>query len=165
MNVGLLLVRTAMGLVMAAHGAQKLFGWFGGHGIAGTAGFLESIGFRPARPLATAAALSEFLGGLLIALGLLGPIGPAVVLATMIVAASVHWQNGLFVMQNGIEVPLLYGAVAASLGLIGYGALSLDTALGLARFWTPAIVWLALAIGSVGGMVNVAARRPAPMGA
>ena len=165
MDFGLLLVRAVVGLVLAAHGAQKLFGWFGGHGLAGTAGFFESIGFRPGRPLAAAAALSEFVGGLLITLGLLGPIGPSAVLATMIVAASVHWQNGLFVMQNGIEVPLLYGAVAASLGLVGYGAISLDAALGLTTFWTPAVAWIAVVIGVIGGVVNVAARRPAPVGA
>src|SRR5581483_1245282 len=110
MDIGLLLLRAAAGLVMAAHGAQKLFGWFGGHGLAGTAGFFDSLGFRPGRILAAAAGASEFAGGLLIALGLFGPVGPAVVLATMIVAMSVHWQNGLFAMHNGIEMPLLYAA-------------------------------------------------------
>ncbi len=165
MDVGLLLLRLAAGLVMAAHGAQKLFGWFGGHGLAGTAGLFELIGFRPGRPLAAAAALSEFIGGLLIAAGFLGPIGPALVLATMIVASSVHWQNGLFAMKNGIEVPLVYGTIAAALGLSGFGRISLDAALGLTAFWTPAVAWLALAIGVIGGVINVAARRPAPVGA
>jgi putative oxidoreductase len=159
MNIGLLLLRLAAGLVIAAHGAQKLFGWFGGHGFAGTAGFFEQIGFRPGRPLAAAASLSELVGGVLIVAGFLGPLGPAVVLATMIVAASVHWQNGLFAMSNGIELPLLYAMVAVALGLVGYGALSLDAALGLTRFWTPAVSASALAAGIIGGVVNVAARR------
>jgi|SRR5581483_4313676 len=164
MSSGVLILRVVVGLVMAAHGAQKLFGWFGGHGLAATAGFFESIGFRPGRPLAAAAALSEFLGGSLIAVGFLGPIGPALVLATMIVAMSVHWQNGLFAMQSGIEVPLLYAVVAAMLALAGYGRYSLDAALGLTPFWTPAIAGAALAVGVAGGLVNLAARRNAPVG-
>jgi len=160
MDYGLLLLRIAAGLVMAAHGAQKLFGWFGGHGLAGTAGFFEQIGFRPGRPLAAAAALSEFAGGLLIGVGLLGPIGPALVVATMIAAASVHWQNGLFAMTNGIELPLLYAIVAVALGLIGYGEFSLDAVFGLTALWTPALAAATLAVGVIGGVVNLAARRP-----
>src|SRR5262245_65279010 len=109
MHAGLLVVRVVVGLLMAAHGAQKLLGWLGGYGIAGTGQFLEGLGFRPGRVFATLAAVSETFGGLFIALGFLGPIGPAVVLATMIVgAATVHWGRGLFVMTGGIEVPLLY---------------------------------------------------------
>ena len=162
MNVGLLLLRAVVGLVMAAHGAQKLFGWFGGHGIAGTAGFFEQIGFRPGRRFATAAALAEFAGGLLIALGLLGPIGPAAVLATMIVAGgSVHWRQGLFAQNGGYELALVYAIVSVAIALIGPGAYSVDAAAGLASLWTPAITWTALAAGVVGGLVNLAARRPA----
>jgi putative oxidoreductase len=159
MDLGLLLLRLVAGAIMAAHGAQKLFGWFGGYGLVGTAGFFEQIGFRPGRPLAAAAALSEFAGGLLIAAGLLGPLGPAVVLATMIVAASVHWQNGLFAMKNGIELPLLYAMVAIALALAGYGAYSLDAAIGLQAFWTPTIAAAALTAGVAGGIANLAARR------
>ena len=123
---------------MAAHGAQKLFGWFGGYGVAGTGAFFETLGFRPGRFFATTAALAEVAGGVLMALGLLGPIGPALMLSVMIVAAvGVHWKHGLFVTSNGIEVPLLYGAGAASLGLTGPGRLSLDAALGLSSVWTP----------------------------
>src|SRR2546428_9396740 len=84
---GLLLARLVIGLVMAAHGAQKLFGWFGGYGIAGTGNFFESIGFRPGRLFAALAGLCAFGGGLLLALGLLRPIGPALILSVMILAA------------------------------------------------------------------------------
>src|SRR5258706_4134364 len=98
MNEGLLIARLVLGLLMAAHVAQRLFGWFGGHGLAGTAGFFESLGFRPGRLFATAAALGEVGSGLLVTLGLLGPIGPALMLSVMIVAASVHWPNGVFAM-------------------------------------------------------------------
>src|SRR5262245_33015125 len=101
MNEGLLLARVVPGLVMAAHGSQKLFGWFGGYGLNGTGQFLEGLGFRPGRTFAGLAGLAEFGGGLLIALGLFGPVGPALVLSVMIVAAlSVHWQNGLFSTTN-----------------------------------------------------------------
>ena len=162
MNEGLLLLRGVAGLVLAAHGAQKLFGWFGGYGIAGTGRFFEGLGFRPGRAFAAAAGASEFFGGLLIAAGFLGPVGPAVVLATMIVAAiSVHWHNGLFASTNGFELPLLYAAVAVALALAGPGAYSLDAAIGLTSIWTPALVWAALAVGAIGAAVNLGVRHPA----
>ena len=163
MAVGLIVLRMVIGPLMAAHGAQKLFGWFGGYGLAGTAGYFESIGFRPGRLFAAAAAASEVVGGVLMALGLFGPAGPALLLSVMIVAAiSVHWEHGLFAMSNGIELPLLYGAAAVALALTGPGAYSLDALLGLQALWTPAVAWGALALGSIGGFVNVALRRPSP---
>jgi putative oxidoreductase len=161
MDAGLFLARVTLGLLMAAHGSQKLFGWFGGYGLSATAGFLEGIGFRPGRLFATAAALAEFGGGLLFALGLFHPIAAALIVSVMIVAAvSVHWSNGLFSMTNGIEVPLLYGVAAAALALTGPGAISLDAALGFTALWTPAVIWGALAIGVAGGTANLALRRP-----
>lgn len=160
MDAGLLMARLILGGLMAAHGTQKLFGWFGGYGIAGTGAFFESLGFRPGRLFATAAALGELGGGVLVALGLLGPVGPALVLSVMIVAAvSVHWQNGLFATSNGIELPLLYAAGAAALALTGPGRYSLDVLLGLASLWTPALAWTALGIGILGGIANLAIRR------
>ena len=164
MNVALLLLRLVAGLVMAAHGAQKLFGWFGGYGIAGTAGFFEQLGFRPGRAFATAAALAEFVGGLLIAVGFLGPIGPAIVLATMIVAVvSVHWPKGLFAQNGGYELPLVYGSIAVVLALAGPGAYSIDAATGLASLWNEPLVLVVLVAGIAGGIVNLAARRSAPV--
>src|SRR5438552_10994517 len=104
MNQGLLIARLIFGLLMAAHGAQKAFGWFGGYGLAGTGGFMENLGFRPGRLFAAAAAFGEIASGLLIAAGLFGPVGPALLLSVMIVAAvTVHWKNGVFVTSNGIE--------------------------------------------------------------
>ena len=109
MDAGLLLARMVFGLLMAAHGTQKLFGWFGGYGLAGTAGFFEQLGFRPGRFFAATAAGTEIAAGLLVALGLLGPLGPALIVSVMVVAiATVHWPHGLFAQNNGIEVPLLY---------------------------------------------------------
>jgi putative oxidoreductase len=164
MNSGVLALRLVLGLLMAAHGAQKLFGWFGGHGLAGTGGFFESLGFRPGRLFASAAGISEFGGGLLVTLGLFGAVGPALVLSVMIVAAvSVHAPNGLFAMSNGIEVPLLYGVGALALALAGPGLFSLDALLGLTPLWTSTVRWAVLIAGILGGVANLALRRkPAP---
>ena len=165
MDQGLLILRLLLGLSMAAHGSQKLFGWFGGYGIAGTGGFLESIGFRPGRLFALAAGLSELSGGLLIALGLLGPVGPALVIAPMIVAmATVHWSHGFFQTGNGIELTLLYAVAAIAMALTGPGLFSLDAVLGL-HFTAPAVL-IVLAAGIIGGFGNLALRRaPAPKAA
>ncbi|HEY9517559.1 MAG TPA: DoxX family protein [Gemmatimonadaceae bacterium] len=162
LSIGLLIARLVVGLLMAAHGSQKLFGWFGGHGLQATGEFFGQMGFRPGNLFATAAALGELVSGLLIALGFLGPIGPALMLAVMIVAAiSVHWQNGLFATNDGIEVPLLYATAAVGLALAGPGRYSLDALLGFTPAWTPALIWGALVIGIVGGVANLAVRgRP-----
>jgi putative oxidoreductase len=161
MDAGLLLARMVFGLLMAAHGTQKLFGWFGGYGLAGTAGFFESLGFRPGRFFAAAAAGAELAAGLLVALGLLGPLGPALIVSVMIVAmATVHWPHGLFAQNNGIEMPLLYSAAAAALALTGPGAYSLDAALGLS--WPQGVAWIALALGVLAGFANLAIRKTAP---
>jgi putative oxidoreductase len=166
MDSGLLIARLVLGLLMAAHGAQKLLGWFGGHGVAGTAGFLETLGFRPGRPFAVLASSAELASGVLVALGLFGPLGPAAMLAVMVVAAgSVHWKNGVFAMSNGIELPLLYATGATALALTGPGAYSLDRLLGLTEVWTPAVASAALALGLAGGALQLALRRPAPSAA
>jgi len=161
-SAGLLVGRLVLGLAMAAHGSQKLFGWFGGYGLAGTGGFFEQLGFRPGRAYAAAAASAEVAGGLLVALGLLGPIGPALILSVMVVAAvTVHWKGGFFAQSNGVEVPALYAAGAVALALAGPGLFSLDAALGLEWLSTPRIAAVALAIGVAGALGNLLSRRPA----
>ena len=163
MSLGLLIARVVVGLVMAAHGAQKLFGWFGGYGLNGTGEFFAQLGFRPGRPFATMAALAETGSGLLIALGLFGPVGPALMISVMIVAMlTVHAQNGLFAATNGIEVPLLYATAGIGFGLAGFGQFSLDSVLGIAGVWTPAITLSVLAVGILGGVGNLALRRRQP---
>jgi putative oxidoreductase len=160
-SAGLLVVRVVIGLLMAGHGTQKLLGWFGGHGIAGTGAFFETIGFRPGRFFAIVASATELISGVLVALGFLGPIGPALMLSVMIVAAvSVHWKNGLWAAAGGIEVALFYGTIAVALALIGFGSYSLDALLGLQSLYTPAFALSALAVGTIGGVGNLLARRP-----
>jgi putative oxidoreductase len=162
-STGLLIARLVLGTLIVAHGGQKLFGWLGGYGLAGTGGYFEQLGFRPGRAFAAAASVTEIAAGVLLVLGFLGPIGPALLLSVMIVAAvSVHWNNGLFAGTNGIEVPLLYATGALTLALTGPGAYSLDAVLGLDRLWSPGLEWAALGAGVLAAVVNLAARRPAP---
>ena len=163
LSIGLLVARLVLGLYMAAHGAQKLFGWFGGYGLKGTSGFFEQIGFRPGRLFVVTASVAELASGALLALGLLGPVGPALMISVLIVATvSVHWQNGVFVTSNGIEHTVVFAAAAFALALTGPGLFSLDALFGLESLWTAGIAWTAVAVGIVGGIANLAARRPTP---
>lgn len=144
-NAGLLILRAGLGGVLAAHGAQKLFGWFGGHGLEGTAAAFEQMGFAPGRPSALAAGLGEAGGGLLIALGLATPAAGAAAAATMIPAAAVHAPSGFFATGGGYEYPALLGVSAATLTLIGPGDWSVDAALDhrLNRPWMAGAALLA----------------------
>ena len=160
MSFGLLVLRVVVGLIMAAHGAQKLLGWFGGYGLRGTGQFFVQLGFQPGPAFAAAASICEIISGLLVTFGFLGPIGPALMISVMIVAAmTVHWEHGLFASNNGIELPLLYGAAAFALALTGFGQYSLDSVLGIAGHLPLTDTWIALTIGVIGGFANLALRR------
>ncbi|KQL52358.1 oxidoreductase [Heyndrickxia shackletonii] len=125
-SLGLLLIRVILGASFAAHGSQKLFGWFGGHGLAGTGGFFESIGITPGKTMAFLAGLGELVGGLLFAFGLLTPIGAILIALTMIVAiAKVHGPNG-WIKPNGYEYNLLLIVVAIGVALVGPGTYAID---------------------------------------
>jgi len=157
---GLLIVRLVIGTLMMGHATQKLFGWLGGYGLKGTAGFFEQLGFRPGVVFATAASLGELSSGALVALGLFGPVGPALMISVMLVAIlTVHLHNGLFAATNGIEVPLLYATVALGFALFGFGSYSLDVALGTARFWSPGLTLVVLGGGVAGAVLNLAFRK------
>lgn len=125
-DIARLILRVGVGGVMAAHGTQKLFGWFGGGGLAGTAGHLESAGFRPGRVNAVVAGVTETAGGLLLAAGLATPSTGAAVASTMAVAAATHAPQGFFAMKGGYEYPAVLGLAAGTLALAGAGRLSLD---------------------------------------
>jgi putative oxidoreductase len=153
MSTGLLILRIVIGLLLAAHGAQKLFGWFGGYGISGTGGWLESIGFKPGKAMAVVTGLAELAGGLALAVGLLTPLAAAVVVGTMTVAAWSHAAAGLLASNGGYELPLIIGTVGATLAFTGAGDFSLDNALGL-TFGTGYAV-AAIALGLVAAGVNI----------
>jgi len=131
MAMGLAVIRFAVGAVFIGHGAQKLFGWFGGSGVEGTSGFMESLGFRPGRLAAVGAGLAEAGGGFLLLLGLLTPFGSLAVMLVMIGAiASVHWPR-LWNTEGGMEYPLVLLAIAWALAFTGPGRYSLDRTVGL----------------------------------
>lgn len=159
-DFGLLVSRLTVGLSYASHGAQKAFGWFEGPGPRGAAGFMESLGLKPGEKYATTASYGELAAGALIALGLGGPLGPAILISGMIVAqTTVHAKNGFFAAKGGVEVGVLYAAAALAYASAGYGDLSLDRALGLhTKLRHPALTALALA-GAVAAAYGVLGRR------
>jgi len=129
-DTGILILRVVAGLLFAAHGTQKLFGWFGGYGIKGTAGWLESLGAKPGVLMAVLAGLSELLGGLLLALGLWVWIAAALIIIPMLVAiAKVHGANGIWATSNGYEYNLILIAIALAVAFTGAGAYSIDAIL------------------------------------
>jgi putative oxidoreductase len=153
MAYGILFLRVVVGLLLFAHGAQKLFGWFGGHGPRGTAGFFGSLGFRPehALPMALLAGLSE-AAGLLFALGFLTPFAAFAMASVMVVAVgTVHWRNGLWSTAGGYEFNLVLWTVAAAVAASGPGRFSIDAALGwvdnLAGVWWGVGVLVASLLG------------------
>jgi putative oxidoreductase len=162
-DLGLLAVRAVGGTLLAGHGAQKLFGAFEGPGLQGTASFMEMLGLRPGRPWATAAALSEFGGGTLIALGLLSPLGSIGAISAMAMAiGKAHWGKPIWAAKGGAELPLTNLSIALAVALIGPGAYSLDRVLGLK---IPTAVTAAAAL-SAGALVGYGlSRRPAPQAA
>jgi putative oxidoreductase len=126
-NIGLLIIRLVVGLLFIGHGAQKLFGWFGGYGLKGTGGWFESIGMKPGVTMALFAGLAELIGGMLFALGLLTPLAAAIITGTMVMAIfKVHAPNGLWATSNGYEYNLTLIAVAVGVALIGPGLYALD---------------------------------------
>lgn len=126
-NIGLLIIRLVIGVLFIGHGAQKLFGWFGGYGIKGTGGWFESIGMKPGATMALFAGLSELIGGILFALGLLTPLAAILIAGTMLTAIKkVHGANGLWSTSNGYEYNLTLLAVAIGIALIGPGQYALD---------------------------------------
>ena len=163
MDIGLFVLRLTLGLVFGAHGAQKLFGWFGGPGPEATGQFFAMLGFREGRRYALTAGVAEVGGGVLLALGLLTPVAAALTVSVMLVAvATVHISKGFFVQNGGYEYNLVLGVVALALAFAGPGSLSLDALLGEAMsgpLWGLA----ALLAGVLGAVISLLDRRAVPV--
>jgi putative oxidoreductase len=169
MDLALLVLRVVVGLLFVGHGAQKLFGAFGGGGLEGTAGMFDNIGLRPGWLHARAAGAAEFGGGALIALGLFTPFAAAILIAVMATAViTVHGPNGIWNTNKGYEFNLVLAAVVFALAGAGAGSWSLDNAFG---FDLQGAVWAigALVVGLIGGAGAVlsgryeAGREPHPV--
>lgn len=160
MNAALLIARLIVGLGIAVHGSQKLFGWFGGGGPQGTGQFMESLGYRPGTVFAIAAGLGETLGGLLLTLGFLGGIGPALVIVVMLVAIyTVHLGKGFLSQNGGWEMPALYIAGALALDFSGFGKYALDSILHPYALTDYHARWIMIGIAIVLAIINIALRR------
>ncbi len=165
MKLGRVMLRGAVGAVMMSHGAQKLFGWFGGHGLDATAQGFEKMGLRPGRVNALAASATEVGTGALMALGLATPVAAAGITAVMLTAIHrVHGKNGFFNANGGYEFNVLLAAGALALAEAGPGEPSLDSALGMNMHgpgWAAAAL-AAGAAGAVGAHAFAAGHEPTP---
>jgi len=159
-DIGLLILRLAVGGLLAGHGSQKLFGWFSGPGLKGTAGWLESLGLKTGTPWATVASASEFGGGVLTTLGFLHPLGPLGTMGAMIMAtAKAHWGKPIWASAGGAELPVINMATALALILAGPGRFSLDHVLGIRL---PRALVIAIAIAEAAMVVIGIVSRPTP---
>jgi putative oxidoreductase len=157
---GLLILRVVVGLILAGHGAQKLFGWWGGQGMDGWTQMVAKLRIRPAQPWAWVAALAEFGGGILLALGFLSPLGNLAIAGSMLVAiATVHLPRGFWITKGGYEFNLALLAAVAALALTGPGAYSLDAALRI-QLPEPLTLLVGTVLLIVGVAVTLATRSP-----
>ena len=167
MSIGSALVRGVVGPLFVGHGTQKLFGWFGGYGIEGTGGYFESLGLTPGRKHATAAGVAETVGGVLVTLGALTPLGATLISGTMVTAIrKAHASNGPWVTNGGYEYNLVIIAAMASLAEHGPGAASVDDVL-FPNLRGPAMAALTVAAAVAGSYVGTSEKLnppgPAPL--
>jgi len=154
MDFALLLLRLVVGLLFIGHGTQKLFGWFNGPGIEGFGGMMHKLGYRPGVGYAKLGGLAEAGGGTLLVLGLVTPLGSFAIIAMMVNAiAAVHWSNGIWNSNGGIEFPLTLAVVAAALAYAGAGSWSVDAAIG----WAPYGNFIGTATAAAGVAFGLAA--------
>ena len=162
LDLALLIIRVVLGVVFIIHGGHKLFGWYGGPGVKGMAYWLNSFGVAHPTLLAWMATLSEFVGGLLVLVGLLTPLAAAIIVSTMVVAiVLVHGKNGFLASNQGYEFNLSLIALALALMLGGAGTLSVDQLLGLAMPMDQMPLWaiVGLALIPFGGLISIELSR------
>jgi putative oxidoreductase len=158
-DLALLFGRGLLGASIAAHGAQKLLGWFDGPGLTGAGRFMEGLGFQPGEQHARLASYAEIASGVLIAAGAFGPVGPAILTSVMVTAAvSNHLKNGYFATQNGFELNTIYALAALFLALNDHGRLSFDRVIGLHGRIPPRLGVLIYG-GGVGAAIYMLSRR------
>jgi putative oxidoreductase len=158
-DLGLLVLRVVIGLIVAAHGSQKLFGWFGGPGLKGATGWLTSLRMRPAAFWALLAGLAEFGGGVLLALGFLTPFAVAGIFSAMLMAIVLaHWPK-FWASEGGLEYPLVLLTSALAVGIAGAGAFSLDSSLGIA-LPAPSTLIVLLVLSVLGIITAMITREP-----
>ncbi|MGH9442700.1 MAG: DoxX family protein [Thermoanaerobaculia bacterium] len=167
MDLGILILRLVVGLTLAAHGSQKLFGWFGGYGLSGTGAFMEQqLGFRPGRLHAALSGLAEAGGGLLLAAGLFTPLAAAAIVSVMFVAiVSVHLAKGFFTQNGGLEFPLVVASSSVAVAFTGPGAVSFDRVLGIAwqgEAWGIAALVAGLLMGAAPLLARKLEHAPTP---
>jgi putative oxidoreductase len=159
-NLSLLAARLTLGSSIAAHGSQKMFGAFDGPGIEGASQMMESLGFKPGEKYARALATTELTSGTLIALGALGPVGPAMLLSVMFSAVQlVHKPKGYFNDKGGYELNTMYVTIALLLATQGYGSISVDALLGIHEKTGATLGWLALGAGVAAAMMMLGQRN------
>ncbi|MGI8826521.1 MAG: DoxX family protein [Chloroflexota bacterium] len=153
-DLGMFVLRATVGSLMAGHGAQKLFGKFGGYGIEGTSRFMESLGLKPGRQWAILSGVTEFGGGALTAFGFLNPIGPiAIIGASAVESIKAHWNRPIWNSGGGAELPLVNGVSFAAVALLGPGKLSVD---GLFGIRIPSWMTVLALVGTAAGIANAA---------
>jgi putative oxidoreductase len=163
----LLIIRVVAGLTLAAHGAQKLFGWFGGPGYARLEQGFGAQGFKPAWLWSSLVILGELGGGLSLAFGFLTPLGAAGAVGAMAMAARTHWKNGFFATKGGFEFPLALLTMSLAVGIAGPGAYSLDTLFKIALPQSQlfgALAAAALLVDVVGVLITRSPSATAPAG-
>ena len=160
LSVGLLLLRLVAGLTLAAHGAQKLFGWFGGAGFARTAQGMQKQGFKPAWLWTSLTVLGEVGGGLSLAFGFLTPLGAAGGVGAMAMAiVKVHWPHGFWNRDHGLEFPLQLLALSLAIGLVGPGSYSLDALFGI-NVPTPLLFGVLAIVALLVDVIGLLVSRP-----
>jgi putative oxidoreductase len=153
-SLGLLITRVILGSYLAVHGAQKLFGWFGGYGLEATGAAFDGMGLKPGKVMATVAGASELGGGVLTAAGIADPLGPLALAGTMVVASTVHRKQGALSTNGGYELPLTNLAVATALLGAGPGKLRLGPHLSKRLTWLVALGGVALTAVSVSQLLR-----------
>ena len=158
-DLGLLLLRLVVGLLIIGHAVQKSFGWLGGDGLATTATIFDRIGYSPGRLMVLIASITEIVGSLLLILGAVTPIAGSVLVGVMIVACSVHWRFGIWAASRGFELPLILAVSAATLALVGPGRWSVDRLIGLDLPGWVSVVSLVLGCLGAAGLIGLRALR------